>query len=169
MELKKSYESIKLRIGKYKYALAVLLIGLLLMMIPTRQSVMGTRNEAETPEVQQSTDPAAELSEILSGIEGAGTVKVMLAVSEGERTHYQTDTTYTQSETNTNTKSQTILITDSNRNQSGLIHRKDPPVYRGAVILAQGADDPTVRLAIVDAVSKVTGLGADKISVQKMK
>jgi len=39
----------------------------------------------------------------------------------------------------------------------------------GAVIVCQGADDPQVRLSIVDAVSKVTGLGSDKISVLKMK
>jgi stage III sporulation protein AG len=36
-------------------------------------------------------------------------------------------------------------------------------------VVCQGADDPVVKLLIVDAVSKVTGLGADKISVMKMK
>jgi stage III sporulation protein AG len=39
----------------------------------------------------------------------------------------------------------------------------------GAIVLCQGADVPSVRLAIVDAVSKVTGLVANQISVLKMK
>ena len=61
------------------------------------------------------------------------------------------------------------MITDSNRNETGLIHQRNPPKYQGAIILAMGADDPAVKLAIVDAVSNVTGLGADKISVLKMQ
>ncbi len=169
MELKKWSGSIKTWIAKYKYALIVLLVGLLLMMIPSREPESGLKTESESKEVLQNVDLATELSEILSNVQGAGKVKVMLTESEGERTLYQTDTTYSQSDTNTNSKTQTILITDSDRNETGLIHQKNPPIYRGAVVLAQGADEPTVRLAIVDAVSKVTGLGADKISVLKMK
>ena len=168
MEMKKWNGSIKLWISKYKYALAVLLVGLLLMMIPSKQASTGTKIVSEPVKSQQSTDLASELSEILSSMEGAGKVKVMLSVSEGERTLYQTDTTDSQSDTNTNSKTQTILITDSNRNQTGLIHQTNPPIFRGAVVLAQGADEPTVKLAIAEAVSKATGLGVDKISVLKM-
>ena len=39
----------------------------------------------------------------------------------------------------------------------------------GAIVVCQGGDNATVRLAIIEAVSNVTGLGADKISVLKMK
>ena len=169
MELNKWNAGIKSLLAKYKYALAVLLVGLLLMMIPTRERITEETTESKPAEAVQSVDLASELKDILCAIQGAGNVKVMLTVAEGERTLYQTDSTYSQSENNTNTKTQTILITDSERNQTGLIHQKNPPIYRGAVILAQGADEPTVRLAIVDAVSKATGLGADKISVLKMK
>lgn len=169
MELNKWNAGIKSLLAKYKYALAVLLVGLLLMMIPTRERITEETTESKPAEAVQSVDLASELKDILCAIEDAGNVKVMLTVAEGERTLYQTDSTYSQSENNTNSKTQTILITDSERNQTGLIHQKNPPIYRGAVILAQGADEPTVRLAIVDAVSKATGLGADKISVLKMK
>ena len=61
------------------------------------------------------------------------------------------------------------MTTDSDRNETGLVHQINPPVYLGAVVLAQGADNPVVKLSIVEAVSKVTGLGADKISVLKMQ
>ena len=41
--------------------------------------------------------------------------------------------------------------------------------YCGAVIVAEGGEDPTVALALTRAVSAVTGLGADRITVMKMK
>ena len=93
----------------------------------------------------------------------------MVSVAQGERTIYQTDTTYSQGENDTDSRTQTILVTDGGRNQTGLIHQVNPPTYQGAIVLAQGGDNPVVKLAIVDAVSKVTGLGADRISVLKMK
>lgn len=43
------------------------------------------------------------------------------------------------------------------------------PVYQGALIVCSGAGSASVRLAVVDAVADLTGLGADQISVIKMK
>ena len=169
MEVKIWNERIKVWIGKYKYAMAVLLIGFLLLLTPSEKESPGKKAETERMEANIGTDLESELSDILSNVQGAGDVKVILTVSEGERTLYQTDITSSQTDTTTNTKTQTILITDSDRNQTGLIHQKNPPVYCGAIILAQGADEPKIKWAIVDAVGKATGLGADKISVLKMK
>ena len=109
-----------------------------------------------------------KIETILSHIEGAGRVEVLLTVAQGERILYQTDSSYTQGESNTDSRTQTILVTDSQRNETGLIHQKIPPVYMGAIILAEGADQPRVKLAIVDAISDATGLSTDKISVLKM-
>ena len=39
----------------------------------------------------------------------------------------------------------------------------------GAVIVAEGAGQPSVKLALTNAVMSLTGLGADKITVIKMK
>lgn len=156
------------QLGKYKYVWVVLLAGIVLMMIPEKEeaSTLLTQNQPidQTAEVTLSE----QLERILSQVSGAGQVNVMLAVAQGERIVYQTDSTYTQSENHTDTRTQTILVTDSGRNETGLIHQKNPPTYQGAIVLAQGADDPVVKLAIVEAVSDVTGLGADKISVLKM-
>jgi stage III sporulation protein AG len=62
-----------------------------------------------------------------------------------------------------------VIITDGNRNQKPVISQVIPAKYLGAVIICQGADQPTVRLAIVEAVSKLTGLGTDRVCVLKMK
>ena len=42
------------------------------------------------------------------------------------------------------------------------------PQFQGAVVVCQGADRPSVRLDIINAVSALTGLGSDRITVVKM-
>ena len=43
------------------------------------------------------------------------------------------------------------------------------PQFQGALIVSEGADNAAVRWNIVSAVSSLTGLGTDKITVVKMK
>lgn len=155
------------RIGKYKYVLVVILAGILLMMIPERKVTSQQSVQLETDVAKDNTQD--NLAQILALIQGVGKVEVYLSVDQGECTIYQTDSTYSESDGKRDSKSQTILVTDSDRNETGLIYQKNPPSYLGAIVVAQGADDPKVKLALVDAVTKVTGLGADKISVLKMK
>lgn len=153
---------------KNRYVVIVLLIGVFLMLLPTNTQ---QSEETEQAATTQNTQPTLEerLSSILSQVSGAGEVNVILTLSSGEETLYQTDSDqYTQSDSTTS-KSSTITITDSQRNETGLIRQINPPSYLGAIVICQGADNPSVRLAIVEAVSNATGLGADKISVLKMK
>ena len=169
MDFVKLKNSISVAVTKYKYVGIVLLAGIVLMMFPTKETT-DTQTQPQEPLICTSEDSMeGRLEKILGYISGAGEVKVMLSVAQGERIIYQTDSTYAQGEHSTDSRTQTILITDSQRNQQGLIHQKNPPVYQGAIILAQGAADPSVKLAIVEAVSSITGLGSDKITVLKMQ
>lgn len=154
---------------KYKYAAMVLLLGIVLMAIPTknRQNTDPIRETQEENAVCE--DIELKLETLISEIQGAGKTKVMLTVAKGESVIYQTDASYYQNENSTDSKTETILISGDSKSETGLIHQKNPPVYLGAAILVEGADDPNIRLAVVDAVSKLTGLGADRISVLKMK
>ena len=146
--------------GKYKYPILVVLVGLGLLLLPTQ--------ETEMPPVPVETVREASLEqrleELLAQIEGAGAVRVLLTEDVGRETVWQTDV---QSDADS-VREDTVILEDSDRNETGLIRRTTEPSYRGAVILCQGADAPSVKLAIVEAVRCVTGLGADQISVQKM-
>lgn len=153
---------------KYKYSILVLLIGLLLMAIPgktTRKYENVTSNNTEI----NASKLEDRLSVILSQVSGAGKVEVVLTASAGEEVIYQTNNDSSIGDSTEHDKSNTVTITDAERNQTGLIRQINPERYLGAIVLCQGADDPAVCLAIVDAVSKATGLGANKISVLKMK
>ena len=78
---------------------------------------------------------------------------------------YQTDIDITADKK----RQDTVLITESDRTESGLIQQINPPVYMGAIILCQGAENAEVKLNIVQAVMSVTGLTSDHITVLKMK
>ena len=112
-----------------------------------------------------ASDLQTELEDILSHISGAGSVKVLLTQASGEEIIYQTDEDISSDDI----QRDTVLITNSNREDLGLIKQTNPPRYQGAVILCQGADRPEVRLRIVEAVMSATGLTSDKITVLKMK
>lgn len=146
-------------VSKYRYVLIVLAVGLILMLLPSG----GSKESKPQPQQIQETVPdmETELARILSKIQGAGKVEVLLTTAQGQETCYQTD--------QRGEDFSTVTVTDSNRTETGLIRQVNPPVYLGAIVVCQGGDDPSVRLAIVESVSKVTGLGADRISVMKMK
>ena len=154
-------------LGKYKYVLLVLAVGIVLMVIPSgsQTQVEGVLNHGE----ESILSVEERLTQILKQVKGAGEVHVLLTEAFGEETLYQTNEDTSQSDTASSSRGDTVTVTDSERNENGLVRQKNPPKYLGAIVVCQGGDQPAVRLAILDAVSKVTGLGADKISIQKMK
>lgn len=154
--------------SKYRYVILILLLGLSLMLLPSGKRTQS--NTAPSIEVAENADTIQEqLSQILSNIKGAGEVAVLLTQAHGEEIIYQTDDKDSTSNDTITASRDTVIITDANRSNNGLIRQINPPVYMGAVVVCQGADNPAVRLSIVEAVSKATGLGASKISVLKMK
>lgn len=161
MDLIQLREKLSKWIGKYKYIVLVLIVGVCFMLIPSKSS--DDTMETKTVQVQNENDSLAEeLEFILGNIKGAGKVQVMLTVKTGEQIIYQTDTP-------SNDRKDTVIITEEDRGQNGLVQQVISPVYRGAIILCQGADSANVCLAIKEAVSKVTGLDTSEISVLKMK
>lgn len=155
---------------KYRYVLLVLLAGLVLMALPEGKKA----EESPASQAVEETQPARpelqdSLAEILSQVDGAGKVRVLLTQSAGEQILYQTDEDLSTAENSSTVRRETVIIQDSGRAESGLIQQVNPPVYQGAIVLCQGADSAAVRLSIVEAVANATGLTSDKITVLKMK
>ena len=152
--------------GKFKYALIILLVGIVLLLLPEgKQQVI---QNTTTPHHESQNIQLDALTKILQSVDGAGEVQVLLSTAMGEETIYQTNQDKSSNSGNAG-KFETVIVTDSQRNESGLITQVNPPVYLGAIVVCQGADSPTVRLALTQAVAKITGLGTDNICVLKMK
>ncbi|MBE6923681.1 MAG: hypothetical protein E7466_00375 [Ruminococcaceae bacterium] len=148
---------------KYRYVVIVLLIGIGLMLMPDF-----SKKESSSPQIQSTdfVDPTKDLADILSSIQGVGRVRILLTLHSGEQTVYQSNQKVAA---DGSMDTETVIITDSDRNQSGMVQQVLAPQYRGAIVICQGAGDASVRLAVVEAVSDATGLSTDHISVLKMK
>lgn len=178
---KESLKRLGKRLKPFKFPLLVLLLGLVLLAIPTRSESSG-QNEPETEEPVSQTQLSEEisleslesrLSAILSQAEGAGRVQVMLQYAAGPKTVYQTDSSQevaTDAEgKETKVEVQTVLASQNGSGEIPVTVQTIAPTFQGALVIAEGADSSSVRLDLVNAVSSLTGLGADKITVIKMK
>ncbi len=166
MDWLKGKETVAVFMKKYRYVLLVLAVGLFLMALPEQESPP----EQTTPIIEQIEPQLQDtLAQLLSHLEGAGKVEVMLTQSKGQQTLYQTDEDTSVSDGNTDTHRQTVLVSGNDRGETGLIRQINPPTYQGAIVLCQGADNANIRLSIVEAVMSVTGLRSDCITVLKMK
>ena len=150
---------------KYKYALLVLMLGVCLMVFPTNKKTHDNSDLSDPP----ALDAETQLKEILQKIQGAGNVDVMLTLKEGTHYIYQTDERLRTDSSQQDNESTTVLISDGAGGETAVVSATKYPTYLGAVVVCEGADNATVRLSIVNAVSDLTGLSSDKISVIKMK
>lgn len=160
MDLESGRGRIIAYIKKFQYFLIVLAAGVLIMLFPENEPV---QTEVISTEASVKLDLEEKLEDLLSQISGVGKTEVLLTESHGSEIIYQTDNGHSTS------GNETVILTDSSRNQYGLIKKTLPPAYKGAVVVCKGADSARVRLNVVDAVMRATGLSSDCITVLKMK
>ena len=153
-------------VKQYRYVVLVILVGLFLMVLPESKGETKSEIPCVETEIQSLQD---SLAHILSQIQGAGKVQVLLTEAGGAETHYQFNEDIANTAESGDIRRDTVLVTNADREENGLIRKIDPPIYQGAIVVCQGADSAAVRLAIVDAVANATGLSSDHISVLKMK
>ena len=169
MEMKKIIKNIPVWIKKSRFIVLIILLGLFLLLMPSKQSEQQENHEVKENNYVQKQSTEEKLARLLQNVKGAGKVNVMLTVAEGEEIIYQTNSNTSTDTASVKEDTDTVVVSDANRNENGLIRQSNPPKYLGAIIICQGAEDPVVRLSIIDAVSKVTGLKSNCISVLKMK
>ena len=167
MELALKGKRINALVKKYRYVLLILVLGIVLMLLPEAEEKVVV--PAETVQTAQVPNLTEELTEILTRIQGAGCIKILLTQAMGEEIVYQTDVRTSLDEGSRSEDCITVKNSNADRSESGLIRQVIPPKYQGAVVVCQGADLPAVRLAIMEPVADATGLSTDKISVLKMK
>ena len=114
-------ERLRAAAGKYRYVLAVALLGVVLMLLPSG----GNRDEALTKESDCRGAVQQEMERLLAAFDGVGALRLMLTTEPGGED------------------------------------------YAGAVVVCEGADSAAVRLELTQAVSALTGLPSDRITIVK--
>ncbi len=152
---------------RYRLVWLVILMGMVLLILPTG----GEKEDQPKQETTQSAFDLEEteirLSQALSKIRGAGEVTVVLTVANGPRQILAQDMDRKGEEGEE--KTETVVLSRGSGSQETVTVQEVYPRYQGALLVCAGGDDPTVRLQLTQAVSALTGLGADKISISKGK
>ncbi len=158
-------------LDQYKYVFIVIAAGLLLLLWPTgkKQAEAAEPEEGLTASQEDFDLEALEekLSGILSRVEGAGQVRVALTIKSGmERVLASDRETVTGQNGSNSWKTETVILDGGDREEAVLI-TQNYPTFQGAVVVCPGGGDARVRLLLTQAVSALTGLGADRITVCK--
>ena len=148
---------------RYQFAFLVLAAGTLLLLLPSGGEEASPSPLSETAlEVFPLEEFEEKLADTLSQIRGAGEVRVVLSLKSGSRQILAQDT---QRGADGDSSSSTVTLGRGSGNQEVVPLQTMAPQFLGALVVCPGGDDPEVRLELIGAVSALTGLGSDKISV----
>jgi len=159
--------------NKYKYAMLVALLGagmLLWNSTPSAEQQDLEPLPTERP-VVETLSLQTQLEEILKTVAGVGEVRVLLTLdSDGEQQLAQNTKLEYRGETaapeDYSRSSETVLV-DGGSGEETVVTKQVYPLYRGALVVCQGGDRAEVQLAVIQAVSVLTGLSSDRIAVAK--
>lgn len=147
---------------RYGYVLLVVAVGMVLLLWPQG----GEEKETAVQEsVQEDFDLEVfeeKLADTISQIQGAGKARVVLSLQSGSRQVLAQD-----KEQGSQNSTTTVTVGRGSGSQEVVPIQTVAPQFRGALVVCPGGDDPQVRLAVMEAVSALTGLGSNHISVCK--
>ena len=176
--IKNAIEKFK-SIKNYKVILIAFIVGIVLV-ITSVALPFGNKTPSVTP---SANSPLAalenRLAEILSNINGAGRVDVMIMYSGSMELVLACTTTSSSNSTTDNsgggrttinsTETSTPILVNRNGVTSPLVIREIMPDITGVLIVAEGARNIGVRLEILRAVQTLLGVSAESIEILAMQ
>ncbi|MCI2106964.1 MAG: stage III sporulation protein AG [Intestinimonas sp.] len=159
---------LRMLLKKYRYAGVILLVGLVLLAIPSGKSAAaGAQSAAKAEEAFNLEEMEQKLSDALSKVDGAGKVQVMLTLKNGGKKILATDVSTSNENGNCQEERKTVVVSQGSSQQAPVELQQYYPQFQGALVICPGGEDAAVRLKLAEAVSALTGLGTDKISICK--
>lgn len=163
-EIKKATEFFR----QYKWILLILFAGIALLLIPGKEKDKTVRispAEAELP--FDLNELETRMERVLGEIDGIGELSLILTLKSGVEEIYAADREYAEDGEEYTEKTTTVFRSGTGNTKEPVVLRRDYPIFQGALVVCDGGENPEVRLLITKAVSALTGLGADKITVCK--
>ena len=155
--------------------LLALMLGILLLAagksfsFSEKDVVSSPQKENQQMTLSADRETENRMAEILSKVEGAGQVDVMLTYRQTEEKAIAHNETREEDGAKLRTEQTAILLEDGDGATKPLILSERSPVVEGVVIAAQGADNPTVCAALNQAAQALLDVPAHKVAVLKMK
>lgn len=169
-------------IGKIKNLNVLIAIAAACIVVMLAVTLIG--GEEKKSEMVNSESYYAQvenrLSEVLSEISGAGTVKVMINYSGTSELITATTTNTSQDKTTdtgnssnrvTESKTESVspVIIQQNGEDKPIIVKEILPDIVGVIVVAEGAKDMSVRINLISAVQTLLNVSSDKVEIFAMK
>ena len=135
----------------------ILIIGVFLM-----RSISGGEDKKEVSATLNTQEQKRQLEDILSHIDGAGKVEVMITYYGGT----EQSLAYEMKSENEEKSSEVDKRAVMSGNNPVIVQELYPEV-KGVVVVAQGAGAAEVKRALSEAVSAALGIGVSKVRVYK--
>lgn len=149
------------KIRNTKFIYAILIIGTVIMLISSF-----SENKPISPNEAEVFSEEEKLCEILSKIDGAGKVSVMITYySSGEKDIAYETKSDKKRETSSGYGTESIDEKAVMAKSEPVVLREIYPTAKGVVVIASGASSPGVKQAICDAVAASTGIATHKICI----
>ena len=154
---------------KYKGIVLILAVGLLLLIWPTKDQTVQIADTETSAEWETLKETERRMEQLLEQIEGVGRLSLMLTLESSARQELTADTELsyrgeTAAPDEYSRRVETVIVS-TDQGEAPVVAYRIGPVYRGAVVVCQGAENAGVRLAVTQAVAALTGLGSDRIKV----
>ena len=156
-------------IGKYKFILLVFFAGLVLLLLPSPGGEISAAPAAAEHISFDLRELGGGRGEALSRGGGGGGGSVVRPLRGGSRQSLAQDTGSDQRESSIQTSQTTVVISQGSGVEQPVMLQEIYPTFQGALIICEGGDQPSVQLKLTEAVSALTGLTSDKISICKGK
>ena len=154
---------------KDKKALLTVIIGITGMLLVLLSELPSFSDEDEVKADEsffyQQLEQRAE--KLISQIDGAGKVSVMLTYASTEETVWATDTRNQSRDTTGSELISEHIILDTDNGENGLAVKVIYPEIRGVAVVCSGADNPQVKSEIKALISALFDIGSNRISIAR--
>ncbi len=162
--------------GKIAVVSVLVLLAVFVYFLPQNSSKSKIESISNTTEEKTNEK---KLEEVLSSIKGAGEVKVMITYFSSDETvtamnsQKQTSTTTETTESGTRTSQTTVenstpMTVGSGGSESAFVLKNNEPEIKGVIVVAQGAQNLSVRLELEKAVETVLQILPSQVEIFTM-
>lgn len=185
MEKKINYKETleKLFKGK-KITSVVFIIGIIGIALIFLSTIIPSKDTSNITEEQISANTISseeyterleiKLTELVEGMHGVGTAKVMVTLENGIEYVYANDQKKTNDTadnstgtTDKGTLEEEIIIINGDNGEQAIVVTEIQPTVKGVVIVCDGGDNAAVKNDLINAVSTALNIGSNRISVIK--
>lgn len=169
-EVKELFDKIRKSDKKLKIALALGLVGILLLTV---SEVMPKKSDSDKGKSELSyadytKQLEEETAELISSIDGVGECRVMLTLKTSNESIYAKNTEENSSTGNYSFDSEYVLY-DGENGESPVLIKEYLPEVKGVAVVCSGADNNIVRENVINCISSLYSVPSTKISVSKLK